>query len=133
MVTAPAYRRAPRRARRGLPVFLVAAVVLTVLLTGVATPRWAAAQGDVHPAEIVPAVTAAYGGVGTMAVVVAEQQQRLDDMSIRAAEALSAQVLARTAGSELARRSEEHTSELQSRQYLVCRLLLEKKKNTKLI
>src|SRR3712207_8403964 len=30
--------------------------------------------------------------------------------------------------SECARRSEEHTSELQSRQYLVCRLLLEKKK-----
>src|SRR3712207_7724020 len=28
-----------------------------------------------------------------------------------------------------ASRSEEHTSELQSRQYLVCRLLLEKKKN----
>src|SRR3712207_7614726 len=30
---------------------------------------------------------------------------------------------------ELRARSEEHTSELQSRQYLVCRLLLEKKKN----
>src|SRR3712207_8165541 len=29
---------------------------------------------------------------------------------------------------EIERRSEEHTSELQSRQYLVCRLLLEKKK-----
>src|SRR3712207_8357504 len=29
-------------------------------------------------------------------------------------------------------RSEEHTSELQSRQYLVCRLLLEKKKNNNL-
>src|SRR3712207_8828992 len=28
-------------------------------------------------------------------------------------------------------RSEEHTSELQSRQYLVCRLLLEKKKHNK--
>ena len=28
-------------------------------------------------------------------------------------------------------RSEEHTSELQSRQYLVCRLLLEKKKQPK--
>src|SRR3712207_4170403 len=28
------------------------------------------------------------------------------------------------------RRSEEHTSELQSRQYLVCRLLLEKKNNS---
>src|SRR3712207_7080374 len=31
-----------------------------------------------------------------------------------------------------AARSEEHTSELQSRQYLVCRLLLEKKKQTTL-
>src|SRR3712207_7147726 len=31
------------------------------------------------------------------------------------------------------RRSEEHTSELQSRQYLVCRLLLEKKNNTNTI
>src|SRR3712207_7653938 len=34
-----------------------------------------------------------------------------------------------TAGAlDHAERSEEHTSELQSRQYLVCRLLLEKKK-----
>src|SRR5258707_15835741 len=31
-------------------------------------------------------------------------------------------------GQSLVERSEEHTSELQSRQYLVCRLLLEKKK-----
>src|SRR3712207_7310565 len=38
----------------------------------------------------------------------------------------SAIVHARNSGS----RSEEHTSELQSRQYLVCRLLLEKKKIT---
>src|SRR3712207_8202389 len=30
-------------------------------------------------------------------------------------------------------RSEEHTSELQSRQYLVCRLLLEKKKNKEVL
>src|SRR5947209_12397037 len=36
--------------------------------------------------------------------------------------------LFRTASSRSAARSEEHTSELQSRQYLVCRLLLEKKK-----
>src|SRR3712207_7357785 len=34
----------------------------------------------------------------------------------------------RRAGDGGVRRSEEHTSELQSRQYLVCRLLLEKKK-----
>src|SRR5947209_11218783 len=35
----------------------------------------------------------------------------------------------RTIG-RILKRSEEHTSELQSRQYLVCRLLLEKKKKT---
>src|SRR3712207_8133580 len=42
---------------------------------------------------------------------------------------LCAVVFALTAAA-VAQRSEEHTSELQSRQYLVCRLLLEKKKNT---
>src|SRR3712207_8983285 len=36
---------------------------------------------------------------------------------------------ARPAAGEAPPRSEEHTSELQSRQYLVCRLLLEKKKH----
>src|SRR3712207_7283208 len=35
-----------------------------------------------------------------------------------------------TASARVLTRSEEHTSELQSRQYLVCRLLLEKKKNS---
>src|SRR3712207_7481580 len=43
----------------------------------------------------------------------------LDLLSVREREVM--QLLARG-------RSEEHTSELQSRQYLVCRLLLEKKK-----
>src|SRR3712207_8745908 len=38
--------------------------------------------------------------------------------------------LANKSGSLFAPRSEEHTSELQSRQYLVCRLLLEKKKKS---
>src|SRR3712207_7913839 len=33
-----------------------------------------------------------------------------------------------TINAKCSQRSEEHTSELQSRQYLVCRLLLEKKK-----
>src|SRR3712207_8554431 len=38
-------------------------------------------------------------------------------------------ILMETYGAQVvASRSEEHTSELQSRQYLVCRLLLEKKK-----
>src|SRR2546422_4553866 len=38
----------------------------------------------------------------------------------------------RPRGLEPERRSEEHTSELQSRLHLVCRLLLEKKKKTEL-
>src|SRR3712207_7953668 len=37
----------------------------------------------------------------------------------------------RGAAQPVGARSEEHTSELQSRQYLVCRLLLEKKKTKK--
>src|SRR2546422_6410006 len=40
----------------------------------------------------------------------------------------AAEILARVARDALAWRSEEHTSELQSRLHLVCRLLLEKKK-----
>src|SRR5947209_9821542 len=43
-------------------------------------------------------------------------------------ELVSAFTTAKNQGGEL-KRSEEHTSELQSRQYLVCRLLLEKKNN----
>src|SRR3712207_8124170 len=44
--------------------------------------------------------------------------------------ALASSVLAVPGGPRRCLRSEEHTSELQSPQYLVCRLLLEKKKNT---
>src|SRR3712207_7147594 len=48
-----------------------------------------------------------------------------DDLGVRGLVGnLQEQALAQVAG-----RSEEHTSELQSRQYIVCRLLLEKKKN----
>src|SRR3712207_6849296 len=46
------------------------------------------------------------------------------------AEQEEGQLLAARARVESPARSEEHTSELQSRQYLVCRLLLEKNKNT---
>src|SRR3712207_9007590 len=61
---------------------------------------------------------------------------RAADLARRAAELLLAQLRGdsgQPGSSELLEpllvRSEEHTSELQSRQYLVCRLLLEKKKN----
>src|SRR3712207_8274102 len=50
----------------------------------------------------------------------------LDQLGVR-----GGAVRLRLAGAEP--RSEEHTSELQSRQYLVCRLLLEKKRQTCLI
>src|SRR3712207_7956864 len=49
--------------------------------------------------------------------------ERVDDGVVRAA---LVQLLVDRDG--VTERSEEHTSELQSRQYLVCRLLLEKKK-----
>src|SRR3712207_8322767 len=45
-------------------------------------------------------------------------------------QALEQRRLARPVPAHDAERSEEHTSELQSRQYLVCRLLLEKKKKS---
>src|SRR3712207_6944581 len=50
---------------------------------------------------------------------------RADDRAARAAGR------AHRAGERQGARSEEHTSELQSRQYLVCRLLLEKKKKVR--
>src|SRR3712207_6999823 len=43
---------------------------------------------------------------------------------------IAVEALRRIAALYAVERSEEHTSELQSRQYLVCRLLLEKKKNS---
>src|SRR3712207_8170463 len=52
-----------------------------------------------------------------------EERRRRDDQEDPAADAASCDRLRRHPV-----RSEEHTSELQSRQYLVCRLLLEKTK-----
>src|SRR2546422_7490354 len=53
---------------------------------------------------------------------------------LRVSRSSSSQTAERESGwsciSDRMRRSEEHTSELQSRLHLVCRLLLEKKKNT---
>src|SRR3712207_7469841 len=57
-----------------------------------------------------------------VAVVVERIAPPLEDLEVRRA------VVGGRAGQRHPLRSEEHTSELQSRQYLVCRLLLEKKK-----
>src|SRR3712207_6856215 len=65
------------------------------------------------------------------------REQRLEDGSAGRDDALPRLPLEEVlAGLELLRRrsrSEEHTSELQSRQYLVCRLLLEKKNSRLLV
>src|SRR2546430_7565833 len=59
-------------------------------------------------------------------LVVAEHSGRLEDWLVeRAGQVARARL---TAEDAVARRSEEHTSELQSQSNLVCRLLLEKKK-----
>src|SRR5690606_41293799 len=52
-----------------------------------------------------------------------------DTLSLREISTLTDQVIVKRL--QNVSRSEEHTSELQSRENLVCRLLLEKKKNTR--
>src|SRR3712207_7146106 len=74
-------------------------------------------RSELH-ARWAPNVTIALGRLGGRTVgVIANNPLRLGGCL----DSLSAEKAARF-------RSEEHTSELQSRQYLVCRLLLEKKK-----
>src|SRR5436305_9145649 len=60
-------------------------------------------------------------------------RQRAQDRGGRAREDRGAEAVlpARAGGRLSVRRSEEHTSELQSRPHLVCRLLLEKKKKSR--
>src|SRR2546422_2547240 len=57
--------------------------------------------------------------------VIAEPKRPLDGPVRRA--------LGKTDGQQVGERSEEHTSELQSRLHLVCRLLLEKKKKNTIL
>src|SRR3712207_8841153 len=54
-----------------------------------------------------------------------------DNMKVELVDAATALRHADIVALLVGHRSEEHTSELQSRQYLVCRLLLEKKKKIK--
>src|SRR2546429_6447627 len=61
-----------------------------------------------------------------------EIQRRLVKAAVKGPFDEAIEELADALGVNLSKRSEEHTSELQSRLHLVCRLLLEKKKNTQL-
>src|SRR3712207_7001640 len=77
-----------------------------------------------HPTTLVSAVRAALSARR-------RQRQVRDALAEREASAERLRFALR-AGRLGSWRSEEHTSELQSRQYLVCRLLLEKKKQYRL-
>src|SRR5687768_17781970 len=70
-------------------------------------------------------------GVGALLVRQHRESQRSGRLAAAALEALLNAIDANDAvtGAHARRRSEEHTSELQSRLHLVCRLLLEKTKN----
>src|SRR5258707_10744579 len=61
----------------------------------------------------------------------ADSERRANRVRARPVLRKRQRTVARIVGRRL--RSEEHTSELQSRQYLVCRLLLEKKKTARLM
>src|SRR5947209_11840171 len=112
-----------RRTSR-LPGSVVAALAAVVLSAGVvaatvldnapATPKTAAAAGNLGLAQLSPAEQAAEA-----------RQAAETTMAPSTTNAPPAATSPRLAGVEA--RSEEHTSELQSRQYLVCRLLLETK------
>src|SRR3712207_7544854 len=68
------------------------------------------------------------GGVRRAVALAAEQEGASDGLFFTAADVADPVGRRRGAARRRRIRSEEHTSELQSHQYLVCRLLLEKKK-----
>src|SRR3712207_8048324 len=78
-----------------------------------------------------PADLAEAGSLAEVVEVAEREPVALDDpvAHLRSSE-LSGPAAMPPRGSRSTLRSEEHTSELQSRQYLVCRLLLEKKKKS---
>ena len=94
-------QRAPSAVRRVLLTLTVPALVAGGVLL---PPPGPAAAGGPPAAQLVPAVVAAYPAVGTLAVMVAKQQERATGDSIRAAEARAARIADSAAGNAAAER-----------------------------
>src|SRR5258707_10706089 len=93
--------------------------------------RTPTSNGDLLPAVPGPGFRVVMRGYDRFAVdaYVAQTRRQLDELqATRSPEAAVRRALEQVGDEVAGIRSEEHTSELQSRQYLVCRLLLEKKK-----
>jgi hypothetical protein len=102
MAAAASVRRllAPSLRRALLPLTLLVVVLADLLLS----PARRAAAGEPPAAELVPAVVGAYPPIGTLAVVIARQEEPVVGLTVRATEARSARIAAATAGNEAAER-----------------------------
>src|SRR5215216_6142310 len=90
-------------------------------------PPFAAGYGDAHPRASARSRTCAHGPVSATT----PSSSRTARSASPSANAIWCVVRNTAVPARLRSRSEEHTSELQSPDHLVCRLLLEKKKNNK--
>src|SRR5205823_14467052 len=90
------------------------------------TPLYTLSLHDALPISAIPDLIKAIPGTG-IAGPISEAILKPISVLVREGSAALADLLEKIRD----RRSEEHTSELQSLAYLVCRLLLEKKKKTK--
>src|SRR3712207_7955970 len=79
---------------------------------------WVRPTGEIHAEGPPAAVQELMAFVGDVLAIESARVEGHEQFAVRGV----------SAGVFVVQRSEEHTSELQSRQYLVCRLLLEKKK-----
>src|SRR5258708_14815721 len=87
-----------------------------------------AAEGLVLPSSDVTDALIAVSGVRNSCVTESSRTERSCSLSRAASARLSFSTAPARSMAVATRRSEEHTSELQSPDHLVCRLLLEKKK-----
>src|SRR3712207_6028949 len=106
---------------------VLASVRLTMGTAGLLAPGTVIRRLHIDP-SVQPGMRYPLRMFGIRTVLIAADLLRRDGPDRRRAVLLAPVVHGTDTVSAYLARSEEHTSELQSRQYLVCRLLLEKKK-----